>query len=331
MEQDPEQSIEPACARTEIKPGMEGEKMNEVTIIGGITADIEGHPFGMLVHADSNPGTISITYGGVGRNIAENLGRLDTSVSFFSVAGDDIVGKTAVRELSELGVDVSGVRLMPDENTAMYISILNIVGDMELALSNMDALEHMTADHINEAAFSAADSRMVVLDTNLTEDTLIYAIERMGDKPLFLDPVSTTKAERAKNSIGKFHTIKPNRAEAEVLLDMEIMDLKALEKAGEAFIEKGVKRVFISLSAGGIYFTDGISSGLHKSLGKPIDNGSTTGAGDAFSAGVIYSFIKGYDINKTINFSLAASAVAMEAKAAVNPEISLHRIEERIK
>lgn len=305
--------------------------MSEVTIIGGITADIEGHPYERLIYADSNPGTISIAYGGVGRNIAENLGRMNVPVSFFSVAGDDLTGRAAVRELADLGVDVSGVKLLPGENTAMYMSILNMLGDMELALCNMDALERISPRLIDEAAKEAAGSKIVALDTNLTEDTLSYAIEKMGNKPLFLDPVSVAKAERAKDFIGRFHIIKPNRMEAEVLLDMEIRDRDALEEAGRAFIDKGVKRVFITLSAGGVYYTDGVEADLVRPLGKLVDTGSATGAGDAFSAAVIYCCIHGYDIGRTVDFSLAAAALAMESKAAVNPGISISKIERKIK
>ncbi|GAB1475641.1 PfkB family carbohydrate kinase [Bacillota bacterium] len=305
--------------------------MSKVTIIGGITADIEGHPYERLVYADSNPGTISVTYGGVGRNIAENLSRLGVGVQFYAVVGDDLTGRAAVRELADLGVDVSGIRILPGENTATYMSILNMVGDMELALCNMDALEKISPELIDEAASCAADSKMVVLDTNLTEDTLSYAIERFDGIPLFLDPVSTAKAVRAKDIIGKFHTIKPNRAEAETLLDMEIVDLKSLEEAGRAFIEKGVKRVFISLSAGGVFYTDGKKAELQKTTARLSGTGSATGAGDAFSASAIYSFISGYDLEKTVAFSLAGSALAMESKSAVNPRFSIVEIERRIK
>ncbi|MDI9493470.1 MAG: carbohydrate kinase family protein [Bacillota bacterium] len=305
------------------------EAKNKVVIIGGITVDIEGHPYGRLIYADSNPGKISVAYGGVGRNIAENLGRMGIPVSFFSVAGDDLMGRTAIRELSDLGVDVSGVRLLPDENTAMYISILNLVGDIEIGLSNMDALERISREVIDDAVGAAADAKMVVLDTNLTEDTLAYTIERFKGKPLFLDPVSTTKAKRAKDHIGEFHTIKPNRMEAEVLLDMEIRDPKALEEAGKRFIEKGVKQVFISLSAGGVYFTDGVHSELFRPLRELKSEGSATGAGDAFSAAVIYSFIHGYDMVKTARFSLAAASLAMESKTAVNPDLTVEEIERR--
>ena len=46
--------------------------MSDIIIVGGINIDIEGSPFAKLLDCDSNPGTVSIAYGGVGRNIAEN-------------------------------------------------------------------------------------------------------------------------------------------------------------------------------------------------------------------------------------------------------------------
>lgn len=62
--------------------------MKMINIIGGITADIEGNPYGQLIMGESNPGKITMSYGGVGRNITENLARLGAEVGFVSVAGD---------------------------------------------------------------------------------------------------------------------------------------------------------------------------------------------------------------------------------------------------
>ncbi len=305
--------------------------MSEVIVIGGVTADIEGRPYGMLVHADSNPGTISITFGGVGRNISENLARIGVPTSFISVVGDDLMGGLALRELSDLGVDISRVEVSKTESTAIYISILDIVGDMELALSNMDALEKISEDLIERAVGDLGDAKMVALDTNLQEESLAYAVKKLGEKPLFLDPVSTVKAARAKNLLGHFHTIKPNRAEAEILLDMEIRDPEALKQAGQAFIEKGVKRAFISLSAGGVYYTDGQDSGMIRPYGKIPEGGSATGAGDAFSAGTIYGFLNNMSMENTAHFAMAMSSMAVESKSAVNPKVTLEEINRRIK
>lgn len=305
--------------------------MSDITIFGGITVDIEGHPYQKLVYEDSNPGTITIAYGGVGRNIAENLGRMGASVHFHSVVGDDMIGRGAVRDLKDVGVDVSGVKLSPDENTAMYMSILNMVGDMELALCNMDALERISTDVIDEAVLAAKESKVVALDTNLSEETLAYAVERFGSFPLFLDPVSTAKAERAKALIGKFHTIKPNRVEAEILSGIEILDPLSLEKAGYWFLEQGVKRVFISLSSGGVFYQDESLSGIIPSMNALEGRKSATGAGDAFSAAILLCSIQDVSLYDMARYGIAAASIAMEAKTAVNPLMSRIELERRLR
>lgn len=290
--------------------------MSEISIIGGIMADIEGHPYNQLIQGDSNPGTISMSYGGVGRNITENLARMGVSVNFVSVAGEDFAGKGAVRELEDLGVDIKNVRLLPEENTAVYMSILNIIGDMELALCNMDILERISVDFIEAAHSGLEASKIIGIDTNLTEETLDYVTAKLKDIPVFLDPVSVTKAERARNIVGRFHTIKPNRMEAEILSGMTIMSAEELEKAGQWLIDQGVKRVFITLGPGGVYYQDEKDSGLIRP--EPADIVSATGAGDAFSAAILYSHVKGFDVKKTAKLGMAAARIAMQSKSAVN-------------
>jgi pseudouridine kinase len=162
--------------------------MNDVSIIGGITADIEGNPYNQLIQGDSNPGKITMSYGGVGRNITENLARMGIPANFVSVAGDDFAGRGAIRELSELGVNVDHVKLLQEENTAVYMSILNLLGDMELALCNMDVLERISIDFIEEAYETIMTSRVIGIDTNLTEETLT-CYTKLKKSHLF-DPVS---------------------------------------------------------------------------------------------------------------------------------------------
>ena len=55
--------------------------MADITVIGGINIDIEGSPFNKLRREDSNPGRISLSYGGVGRNITENIARIGGDVA----------------------------------------------------------------------------------------------------------------------------------------------------------------------------------------------------------------------------------------------------------
>ncbi|MBK5246552.1 MAG: bifunctional hydroxymethylpyrimidine kinase/phosphomethylpyrimidine kinase [Peptostreptococcaceae bacterium] len=302
--------------------------MKKINIIGGITADIEGNPYGQLLMGESNPGKISLSYGGVGRNITENLARIGAEVGFVSVAGDDFIGRGVIRELSDLGVNVEHINLLAEENTAIYLSILNIVGEMELALCNMDVLEKVSKSIIDSSIESLRESKIIGIDTNLAEETLVYLIEKLDGIPLFLDPVSAAKAERIKNLIGKFHTVKPNRKEAEIITGLSIMNEDELRQAGKWFEEKGVKRIFITLSGGGVYYKEGYVEGVIKP--GQVSIVSATGAGDAFSAAILDGFVKGMNVEETAKYGMAAASIAMESKTPVNPKICFEEVMRRM-
>ena len=294
--------------------------MSEIVVIGGIATDIEGRPYEKLIYKDSNPGTIEMSYGGVGRNIIENLARMGADAAFVSVAGDDFMGRSAVKELEALGVNVENVQLLAGERTAMYLSLLDHKGDMELALCNMDILERIDVSVLDSAMDKLRLAKIVGMDTNLTQESIAYITEKLADIPLFLDPVSVTKAERVKNMAGRFHTIKPNRIEAEIISGITINDDKGLRKAGEWFITQGTKRVFITLGQQGVYYKDQYSEGIIAPENVSIV--SVTGAGDAFSAAIMDSFVRGRSIEETARWGMMASAVAMKSKTAVNPQMN---------
>nr|WP_315024756.1 carbohydrate kinase family protein [uncultured Aminipila sp.] len=303
--------------------------MSDITVVGGIAVDVEGHPYDVLRKGESNPGKISISYGGVGRNITENLARMGANVSFISAVGHDFVGKMAIQELSALGAGVEHVHMLEDENTAMYLSILNSIGDMEMALCNMDVLERISIDIIDRSMPLLKSSKIVGIDANLTDDVQEYIMDKLSGVPLFLDPVSAPKAQRSKKNIGRFHTVKPNVGEAEVLSGIKITDEKDLLDVGKYFIAQGVKQVFITLNARGVYYKDTIEEGIIRP--GEVDIVSATGAGDAFSAAIMDSFVRGRNIIETSFYGMAASRVAMEAKTAVNPEMSPAAMKEKLR
>lgn len=300
----------------------------KVAVIGGITIDVEGKPDLDLQYQDSNPGEIRISYGGVGRNITENLGRLGVPVTFISRIGDDFMGLSIKEALAELSVDVEHIKVIKGKSTAMYLSILNILGDMELGICNMDVLDQISKEDIEDLVPLLKGMDMVLLDTNLSEEVLEYATERLKEVPLFLDPVSVVKAVKAKDLIGRFHTIKPNRAEAEAIYGKSILSEEDLKEAGDWFINQGVKRVFISLSMGGVYYQEGKEKGIIEPKSSEI--ASATGAGDAFSAAAILGFLNKYDVRKTAEIAMRASRLSLETKVPVNPELTLDKLLEEV-
>ncbi len=300
--------------------------MAEIIVIGGIIINIEGYPSDRLIYGDFNSGSINMYYGGTGRNISENLGRMGVPVSFFSMVGDDFPGRAAARDLGSVGVDISGVKFMSKVNTAVSMSVLDPLDNLELALFNTDNMECVTTGFIEEVAKKVGAAKIIALDTDLLPDILAYAVKSFSGRPLFLDIVSASKAGRAKDIIGKIHTVRSDRPAAEILSGIKITDPAALNEAALWFTEQGVSRIFITLSDGGVYYRDNnIASGVIRPAAGPCPL-SVAGAEDAFSAAVLYCFSGACDIRR-----MAAAAIAMESRLAVNPLMSVDEIEGRVR
>lgn len=304
--------------------------MAEITIVGGINIDIEGCPFQKLKSEDSNPGKISLAYGGVGRNIAENAARLGGEVAMVSVIGDDQMGRGAKAQLAELGVDVSHIEELAGRTSSMYLSILNENHDMAVAISDMGIMEALTPQKLADCADFLKASRIVALDANLDEDFLTYACDLLAGTPLFFDPVSAKKAVRAKNLVGRFYSIKPNLMEAEVLSGIRITNEADLKRAGDWFLAQGVKQLFITLNKDGVYYKDQQKEGFIRPA-EGLRIVSATGAGDSFSAAILLGCVKNFDIEQIARMGMAAASVAMESGQAVNRNMNLNELKRRMR
>ena len=303
--------------------------MAEITVVGGINIDIEGSPFKKLKYQDSNPGKVHMAFGGVGRNITENIARLGGNVAMLSVIGDDQMGLAAKAELESLGVDTSCIQVLEGENTAMYLSILDDRKDMELALCDMDIIEAITPEVLKSHEEFLRSSKMVALDGNLSESLMEFTTDMLAGVPLFYDPVSAAKAVKAKRFIGRFHSVKPNIMEAEILTGMTISDEEDVRKAGQWFIDQGVKRVFITLNKDGVYYRDENGEGFIRPA-EGLKVVSATGAGDSFSATIMLGFVQGRTAEETARMGMAASSIAMESARAVNKNMNMEELLRRI-
>lgn len=299
-----------------------------VYVIGAANVDMLGYPKSKLKLKDSNPGNLKISFGGVGRNIAENLARMGVKTKLLTLLGEDIYGRKIYDHAKKIGIDVSSVYFLEDKQTSTYISIQDEEGDMALALSCMDIYDEFKVDYIKENKGLIKNSKCIVVDTNLPEDVLKYISEEF-EVPIFLDTVSTTKALKVKDFIGNFYCIKPNKYEAEALTGIKINDEKDLKICSDYFLQRGVKRIFISLGEDGVFYSDGRIYNLLKA--PKIEAVNSNGAGDAFVAGLVFGFINGYDIDLSAKLAMAASIIALKSEDTINPNIDIDSIQSTIK
>ena len=167
----------------------------------------------------------------------------------------------------------------------------------------------------------------VVLDTNIPAESIEWLADHCA-APLFADPVSTAKAVKLKPVLGKLHTLKPNRIEAELLSGVKITDDASLRKAAETLLDTGLHRVFISLGSDGVFAAD--RSGQQVQL-PPLPGAmvNTTGCGDAFMAAITWAYLQGTDLTDTAKAGLAASVIAMESAETINPAMSEDALRQR--
>ena len=146
--------------------------------------------------------------------------------------------------------------------------------------------------------------------------------------PLLVDPVSTVKAEKVRPILGKLHTLKPNRMEAESLSGMKITDRASARRAAEKLLETGLERVFISLGEEGVFAADHQRDVWFPCC--PAQMHSATGAGDAFAAALGWAFLEGKDLADSARAANAAAAIAVEGEKTINPALSADAVQQRM-
>lgn len=295
-------------------------------VVGAVNMDIGGRSAKPLVMADSNPGSVHMSLGGVGRNIAHNMSLLGVDVRMLTAFGDDLNAQRIAASCGELGIDIAQALTVSGGATSTYLFIAGCDGDMALAVNDMAIYDHVTPAYLQSRRGLLDNAQLVVTDTNIPAESIVWLCENVK-APIFADPVSTGKGAKLKPILGKLHTLKPNRLEAELLSGVAITDEQSLQQAAAALLSTGLRRVFISLGGDGIYAAD------HQSCVRlpcvPGEMVNTTGCGDAFMAALCWAYLEGCDLERTAKAGLAASAIAMEGAETINPELSMEKVKLR--
>lgn len=291
-----------------------------IFVLGAALTDMVGFPQNKTALADSVPGRIVKTSGGVGRNLAENLVRLGLETELITVFGDDPNGKALLEECQQLNIGVRHSILADGRKGAMHLAILNEHKDLFAGLADLSILEVLTPAYLETQLPSLENASVICLETNTPQPAIDWLLEQELEVPIYLDPVSGQLADKVKNKIGRFHTIKVNRRQAEVLGGQPLGQLKDVEKVAKQWLQMGLQRVFITLGEQGAYAADHEKQ-IHLPAAK-VKVADTTGAGDAFQAGLLWASLRKWSLEDCCRAGLAASTVAIRAEGAINKGMS---------
>ena len=301
---------------------------NYVCVVGGANLDIEGRVPGSLLLADSNLGTVIRSPGGVGRNIAENLTRLDTPTRLITALGRDDNGTWLHDLTAKSGVDLTDSVWSESAPTATYLSVIDGSGEMAVAVNDMAVMDSLDVAALQARSSTLENAAAVVVDCNLASECIGHIATTSANRPLFVDPVSVAKAGRVTPHLASVHTLKPNRAEAALLSGIEISDKRSLKAAANVLLDAGVRNVVISLAADGVFFANAETSGI---LTVPPQNvASVTGAGDALMAGLVHAHLANFDLEDAVRFALVAAVLSTASATPVARGFSAESIQQII-
>ena len=261
--------------------------------------------------------------GGVARNVAENLTRLGVDCRLISAIGNDHHGQMLTRLSRDAGIDMQYVHEIANAATSTYLSVLDDSGDMLVGINDMSIIDHLGAELLQSQQAMLKRSSLAILDCNLSDDALAWLTDSLTKVPIFADTVSTIKAPQLKSYLHAIHTLKTSTIEVEALTGLKAGTKTQLRKVADHLHGEGVQRVFITRGEQGVFYsTDNaqVVQGLNREL-RQIHNAG--GAGDAFLAGLAYTWLQDWPLEESTTFALAAADITLSHKATSSPALSL--------
>ena len=296
-----------------------------IAVVGGVNMDIGAVSDAPLVARDSNPGRVTTSLGGVGRNIAHNLCLLGEQVSMITVLGQDSFAQSVRENAADIGLDLSHSATIPGGRTGTYLFIDGCDGDMALAVNDMAIYEHITPEFLRQRLDYINHADLVVVETNLPEASIQWLCSHCT-APVLADPVSTIKAPKLLPVLDKLTALKPNRMEAELLSGVRIRCDADAALAAQKLLETGLRQVYISLGADGLYAADREGHTARVACPK-VQVANATGGGDAMAAALAAGIARGWPLEECARLAAGAGALACTAETTIHPGMSWENIE----
>ena len=294
-----------------------------IVCLGAANLDRKLRSNATLKMGTSNPARQDESFGGVARNIAENLARLSTPVSLITVIGDDSSGKALLEHAEAAGIDTRGTLRLQGICTGTYTAVLDDHGEMLLALADMALYDSLTPAFLATRQPQRTVGALTVADMNLPEETLkcLLADAQRDAIPLVIVAVSQPKMARLPQDLHGLRLLILNQGELETLVGHPLNTDAELLAACRLLQSQGAQDVIVTRGGTGVVYTtaQGIAH-LDAPNAHIVD---VTGAGDAFSAAVCWSMFHGSeDLLLACRRGLRLSAMTLECEETVCPYLS---------
>jgi pseudouridine kinase len=302
-----------------------------VVVIGAAGFDIKGRVTSDRVfEGSSNAGELTMGVGGVARNVAENLARLDVPTTLIAAVADDMLGEMVVQRTRDAGVDTDLVLSLPGARTGAYLGLLAPEGDVLMGIDDMGIVRRITPRVVRQARRMLRGAGIVVMDANLPTQTIrtVRRICSVAAVPVCIEPVSLPLIGRIIPCIAGSALFTPNVAEAEAILGRTIATLEEAQAAALAFREWDIDIVVLTLGGGGAVYATSEGSGHVPAIQTDIVDES--GAGAAMTAGIICGLMHRFPVDEAIALGASAASLTLLSPETVRSDISLEQVYEHL-
>lgn len=301
------------------------EECKHVLVIGAANLDVKGRPEEALIHYSSAPGIIRSSLGGVARNIAENLARLDVETALITAVGDDQTGERLLGHAAGRGIDISEALIVEGARSGAYIALLTGDGQLDVALDDMSVLKAITPAALEARRHLFGEACLVVIDANLSPETIEKVVELCDeyDVALCADPTSTVLAQRLRPHLEHLYMASPDVQEAKALCDIDFdpNDRDAAMDAASRLVSLGVETAIITMGEFGVVYANGETRGHIAAVQTQIVD--PTGAGDAMTAAIIFGLLEDIPLDESVRLGITAATLTLRTRETVRPDLSV--------
>lgn len=285
-----------------------------IVVLGAVFVDIKGFPEAQYIPEGRNAGRIEYIQGGVSRNVVEDIANLELRPTFISIVDDSALGTDVLRKLNDHKVNTDYMQVIPN-GMGTWLAVFDEKGDLAGSISQRPNLAPVLdiLEEKGDEIFSKASS--IVIEIDMDKDIVKKTVQlaEKYHKKLFGVVSNMSIAVERRDFLQKFDCLICNKQEAGIFFteDYENMNQDELLPIICERIERGrINSIIVTMGGeGAVYASRSGEKGFCPA--KKVIVKDTTGAGDAFCAGVSSALTYGKTMAEAceIGSRLAASVI----------------------
>ena len=287
-----------------------------IVVVGAVFVDIKGFPDDLYSPTGRNAGRVEMVHGGVGRNVAEDIANVELRPRFVSIVDDTANGAEVLRKLGKHKVNTDYV-LTRKDGMGIWLAVFDNTGDLAGSISKRPSLDALIPllDEKGDEIFRDADSVVLEIDMDheIVKRILRYAAKY--GKKVYGVVSNMAIASQRRDFLQSIDCFVCNVQEAGILFvdDFTDMEPEALsEELYARIVKANIPSMVVTLgSRGAVYASMGGERGYCPPESVVVRD--TSGAGDAFCAGVAIGQTYGKDLRESVRIGthLAASVITV--------------------